>query len=172
MGMAQPPPRLRRGDYSELLACLTPMLRMARGLTGNLDDAEDLVHDVIASVLPKWGHLTSDPAPYLLRAIHNRAISRHRTAAAASKATERLRRLQPRDDNKPLETSVIDRDLVFAALEVLDQHHRAAVVLRYGLDMDTRSTADVLGHPEGTIRRWCHEALADLRTNANLGELS
>jgi len=100
--MAQPQLHSGRGDYDGLLSSLAPMLRMARGLTASLEDAEDLVHDVITTVLPRWGNLTSDPTPYLFRAVYNRVVSRHRRTTASDKANDRLRQLQPRDDHSAL----------------------------------------------------------------------
>ena len=169
-GMGQPSSSV--GTYDGILSCLGPMLRAARGMTGSLADAEDLVQDVVSSVLPKWDTVTSDPLPYLLRAISNRAVSRHRKGVSAIAATSRLRALHPANTGSPPEAAVLDHEIVFAALQALDPQRRAAVVLRYGLDLDVKSTAAILGHPEGTVRRWCHEALAQLRVDPTLKEPS
>jgi len=47
---------------------------MARGLSTSLDDAEDLVQDVVTSVLPRWGELAPDPLPYLLESVYHRGL--------------------------------------------------------------------------------------------------
>ncbi len=55
------------------------------------------------------------------------------------------------------------REVVWAALERLAPEHRAAIVLRYYLDLSAAEVAERLDRPPGTVRRHLHEARGRLR---------
>lgn len=60
---------------------------------------------------------------------------------------------------------VIDRDQLERGLRRLSIEHRAAVVLRYYLDLPAADMARVLGIPVGTVASRLHRAMADLRAS-------
>ncbi|MFP3416008.1 sigma factor-like helix-turn-helix DNA-binding protein, partial [Bacillus sp. SIMBA_074] len=43
------------------------------------------------------------------------------------------------------------------------------IILKYFEDRTVREIADVLGHPEGTIKTWLHKALGALRKDLGKG---
>jgi RNA polymerase sigma factor (sigma-70 family) len=58
-----------------------------------------------------------------------------------------------------------------AAVSELPKRARAALVLRFFGDMSVTTTAEVLGIPEGSVKRLTHEAIATLRKNPRLADL-
>jgi RNA polymerase sigma factor (sigma-70 family) len=63
-----------------------------------------------------------------------------------------------------------DRDALMAALMQLPYGQRAAVVLRYWLDLSEAETAAVLGCSVGNVKSQASRALAKLRASAALVE--
>jgi RNA polymerase sigma factor (sigma-70 family) len=63
-----------------------------------------------------------------------------------------------------------DRDALMAALMQLPYGQRAAVVLRYWLDLSEAVTAAVLGCSVGNVKSQASRALAKLRASAALVE--
>jgi RNA polymerase sigma-70 factor (ECF subfamily) len=55
------------------------------------------------------------------------------------------------------------REEILAALEKLSPGQRAAVVMRYFLDMSSAEVSQELAVPEGTVRRRLHDARLRLR---------
>lgn len=137
------------------------LVRFAYLLTGDTGLAEDLVADVFAQVLRRWGRTTiDDPQAYLRRAVANRFNStlrrrylarRHRDTADGSDrgvvhADERLS----------------ERDAMFQALDRLPDGQRTIVVLRYYEDLSVAEAAHALGVSEGTIKSQTARALERL----------
>ncbi|HEY0070533.1 MAG TPA: RNA polymerase sigma factor [Chloroflexia bacterium] len=56
------------------------------------------------------------------------------------------------------------REAVWAALDRLSPHQRAAVVMRYYLDLSDAEISARLSVPQGTVRRRLHDARERLRT--------
>src|SRR3954453_22775784 len=54
------------------------LLRTAYLLTGNHQDAEDLVQSTLIKVVPKWGRIQEGPEPYVRRVLARESISRWR----------------------------------------------------------------------------------------------
>ncbi|WP_456271647.1 sigma-70 family RNA polymerase sigma factor [Bacillus sp. AK031] len=54
------------------------------------------------------------------------------------------------------------------AINRLDEKYKRVIVLKYLQGMKISEIADVLDHPEGTIKTWLHKGLIDLRNH--LGE--
>ena len=138
------------------------LVRYAYLLTGDAGLAEDLVADVFAQVLRRWGSTSIDnPEAYLRRAVTNRFNSklrrrylarRHRDTADGSErgvvhADERL----------------AERDAMFQALDRLPEGMRTVVVLRYYEDLSVEEAAQVLGVSEGTVKSQTSRALARLQ---------
>lgn len=134
------------------------LVRFAYLLTGDPGLAEDLVADVFAQVLRRWGSTSiDDPQAYLRRAVANRfnsslrrryLVRRHRGTADGSDrgvvhADERL----------------AERDAMFQALDQLPDGQRTVVVLRFYEDLSVAEAAQVLGVSEGTVKSQTSRAL-------------
>jgi RNA polymerase sigma-70 factor (sigma-E family) len=129
-----------------------PMLRLAYLLTQSRAAAEDLVQDSFLRIQPRWGQLDS-PVAYLRRTVTNACYSWHRR--------------RKREEAVPVEppsTSEPEHDEIWDALAQLAPRRRAALVLRYYLDLSEADIAEALGCRRGTVKSLTHRALADLRS--------
>lgn len=134
------------------------LVRFAYLLTGDAAMAEDLVADVFAQVLRRWGHTAiDDPGAYLRRSVVNRFNSRlrRRYLAARHRATAdgSDRGVVTADDR------LAERDAMFRALDRLPDGQRAVVVLRFYEDCSVAEAAHVLGISEGTVKSQTARAL-------------
>ena len=138
------------------------LLRFAHLLSGNPDDAADLVQEALANLYPRWDRVSAggDPEPYVRRSIINSRITRWR------RNPER-----PAGDPSVLDTAVpdataaqADADLFGRLFATLPARQRAALVLRFYEDLGFAEIARVLDCAEPTARSLVHRALAELRT--------
>lgn len=136
------------GFYEDELA---GQVRRAALLTGSPETGHDLVHDAFVEVYRRWDDLR-DPGPYLSRAVLNRCRDHaRRRATAAAKLPLLVEPAGPEDE--PL----------WDALQALPFNHRAAVVLRFYLQLPEREIADLLGCRPGTVGPWISRGLKSLR---------
>lgn len=142
------------------------LLRTAYLLTGDLDDAEDLLQVALAKSYPHWRRLADRPEPYVRKVMARESVDRWRgrrwreTLIAA-----------PVEPVSPDPTDDHDRRLELArALGELSPRQRAVVVLRYFDDLTERETAQLLGIRVGTVKSHARDALARLRDVIRLEE--
>jgi RNA polymerase sigma factor (sigma-70 family) len=132
------------------------MLRLGFLLTGNRDVAAEVVHDAFVRTYQRWDSLDR-PGAYLRTSVvngcndHHRRRIRRRTDPVADVGD----RLDPNADRH-------DEHLA-DAIAHLRPKRRAAIVLRYYLDLPQREIAEALGVREGTVKSLLHRGLADLR---------
>lgn len=129
-----------------------PMLRLAYLLTQSHAVAEDLVQDAFLRVEPHWADL-DHPVAYLRRAVTNACYSYHRR-----RKREAAVPVEAPPDREP------EHDEMWDALARLAPRRRAALVLRYYLDLSEADIAATLGCRRGTVKSLTHRALADLRS--------
>ena len=143
-----------------------PMLGLARVLVRHQQQAEDLVQDVLATVLVKWGRVSAadDPAAYANRMLVNAAASwRRRPSRRESVAVL--------DDDRPstdASASVDARLALLSALRTLSARQRAVLALRYLEDWPDDDIADAVGLSTSGVRSCAQRALAALRTSGAL----
>jgi DNA-directed RNA polymerase specialized sigma24 family protein len=127
------------------------MVRLATLLTGSQQRAEDLVQDVFVR-LHRRGDLGDTPTAYLRAAVVN---------ACRSDARSRMRDRRPWTAGQPSwsRETVEWVDL----LALLPARARAAIVLRYWLDLTDQQIADTLGCRPATVRSLLRRGLARLR---------
>lgn len=144
------------------------MARLARLLTGDRHDAEDLVQVVLSRVATRWEQI-DDPAAYARRTLYTQAVSRWRRLGR--RAAERLTDAVPEPASVPAgdpETRLV----LSAALRRLTPRQRAVLVLRYYEDRTEAETAELLGVALGTVKSQTRHALRRLRVLApELAEL-
>lgn len=99
--LARPVPEAAPGFEAFVTARRAPMILMARALVRHDADAEDLVHEVLASALVRWRRVgaSDDPVAYVDQVLVNAAISWFR---------------KPARRERPAEDSVIDARRVTA----------------------------------------------------------
>lgn len=142
----------RRGELDDLYReHFARLVRVAFLMTGSSADAEDAVHEVFVRCVDRIGGV-DHPASYLRAAVVNECRSAHR----------RRQRDQPAEpgvgDGLPHE-ALETRD----ALAALTQRQRAAVVLRYFVDVPDEEIAQILGCRPSTVRSLIRRAVRQLR---------
>ena len=138
----------------------TPMLNLARVMTGGSADAEDLTQDVFVRA---WRGLSSFRGESSFRTwlyrvainviqSHRGRVSRlRRLFAAGPSADDAEDPIESAADPDDLEQRVLDRDAIDRALATLPEELRLAVTLRDVQGLDYRAIADVTGTPIGTV---------------------
>lgn len=157
------------------------LLRSAFLLTGDLQEAEDLVQETLAGVARRWRRVASmaSPTGYARRVLVNRIIDgstrrrRRRDELGRSGAPD----LYPTGRPDGALQAVDGRLDLLQALQVLPARQRAVLVLRYWEDLSEGDTADVLGCSTGTVKSTASRGLARLRnvlatTPTPTGEIS
>lgn len=127
------------------------LVRVAYLLTSDREVAEEVVHDAVLALRPRWDAI-DDPPAYLRTAVVNRCRSwlrRQRTARA---------HVPPRAEEVGL-----GADELWDALSRLDERRRTAIVLRFYVDLPEPEIAAVLGCRPATVRSLVHRGLAQLR---------
>lgn len=165
--LARPAPEAAPGFEAFVLARRAPMILMARGLVRHDGDAEDLVHEVLATALVKWRRVgaSEDPAAYVNQMLVNAAISWFRRPARREQPAEQGA-IDARRATTPLRDPAVDgaeREVVMAALRTLPVRHRAVLVLRYYEGMPDAEIAEILGMALPTVRSSAFRGLAALR---------
>ena len=149
-------------EFREFVAfCGSRLLRTAFLLTGDRGHAEDLVQLALERTARRWSGLTGSPEAFA------RTVLLH--AATDGWRRRRARVQEVFDDvHEPSIADGVDqlllrRDLV-AALQQLPSQQRAALVLRYFLDLSEKETARELDISVGTVKSAVSRALDRLRT--------
>lgn len=129
------------------------MLRLGYLLTGDRETAAEVVHDAFIRVYERWDTL-DNPGGYVRTAVVNRCNDHHR---------RRIRRRTDLVAEHP-DQAWHDPDEVLAdVIAGLRPKRRAAVVLRYYLDLPQTEIAEILGVRQGTVKSLLHRALGELR---------
>jgi RNA polymerase sigma-70 factor (sigma-E family) len=146
-------------DFEEFAAARSAaLLRTAYLLTGNHQDAEDLVQVALLKAVPKWGRVRVHE-PYVRRILVHESVSRWRRRRWRETSTESLPEL-------PATGPDVDARLALRqALAHLAPRQRAVIVLRYFDDLTEVQTAELLGISVGTVKSQARDALARLRTH-------
>lgn len=171
--------RLKRGDIGGLAVLVkryqTQAIQTAYLITHDLPLAEDVVQDVFLHVYRYIGRF--DPnrpfAPWLMRSVVNAAVKAAKRQQAAFSLDEFAPELEGDltfadllPDPAPTPDSALDQDEIAAAVEnalrQLPPEQRAAIVLRYYLDLDDDQIAAELRCAPGTVRWRLHTARKQL----------
>lgn len=150
---------------------LAVLLRVARRLTGNTMDAEDLVQETLIRAYRAIERFDGrHPRAWLLTILRNawRNMNRRTTPQLLDTADGMLLVPAPGADGRSgAQEHVVDRTLdadLASELRSLSDRYRAIVML---VDIDGltyREAADVLGIPVGTVMSRLHRARKRLRT--------
>ena len=139
------------------------LLRFGHALAGDRAQAEDLVQETLVRVGLAWSRLQpgSDPTPYARRTLLNLFLNERRR--------RRRERLVPAvDEPDPAgspDASTASTALADAKwlLDRLPPRQRAAVAMRYVLDLDDAAIASELDCSASTVRSQIARALETLR---------
>jgi RNA polymerase sigma-70 factor (sigma-E family) len=148
-------------DFLEFFAAeFWPLRRGGFLLTGDWDQAEELAQEAMARTYAVWPRVRGydRPAAYARKVLVNRHRSLLRRAVVEAR---HLVASRPEDRHQP---DFGGDDLVlWQALQRLPTRHRAAIILRYYLDLPETEVAGLLGVPPGTVKSWTHRGLTRLR---------
>ena len=137
-------------------------LRFAYYLSGDREQARDLVQDAFVRVAGRFSYLRRPDVfeTYLRRTIFNLYTSRLRRLRLerAYLAQEALRPTPSAEESDPT-----DRDEVWHAISELPDRQRAAVVLRFYEDLSERESAEIVGCSVGALNQLVVRATATLR---------
>ena len=142
-------------------ACLPGATRLAYLLTGDRAAAEDVAQEAFLRAASRLGGLRDENAfgAYLHRAVVNRVRNRARRLKL-----ERAHLAQPAPAPYDL-PDVATRDRLWEALQRLPHRQRAALVLRFYLDLSEADVAERLGCRPGTVKSATARGLAALRAD-------
>ena|SRR5215469_353508 len=145
------------------------LVRLGYGLTGDLQTAEDLAQTAFARAYASWGRVrrADDPDAYVRRIVVNSNRNRFRKIRVSELLTDSLPELAASADGVSQRD---DRALLIQELMRLSYGQRAAVVLRYWLDLSEAETAAILGCSVGNVKSQAARGLAKLRTSTALLE--
>lgn len=136
-----------------------PLHRLALLLChGDRARAEDVVSDVFIQAWEPWSAgRVEDFTAYARRAVVNRVKGQARHGSVV----ERFRERHNGDDrgDRLVADQVAERESLWAALRVLPQGQRTALVLRYYEDLPVADTAALMGVSEGTVKSQVSDAL-------------
>jgi len=133
-------------------------LRIVMVSVGNRPLAEDLVAEAFTKAWTSWRKIRglAEPRAWVIRSALNAHVSwwrRHRREVALGIHNNTVAASQD---------PALDSSLV-AALRRLPVRQREVIALRLLLDLDTATTAEMLGVSSGTVATHLHRALAALR---------
>ncbi|WAC66383.1 sigma-70 family RNA polymerase sigma factor [Agrococcus sp. SL85] len=138
------------------------LVRYATLLTGNEEEARDMVQDALAATFGRLrnGFAVDQAEAYVRRAIANRFLD-------TARRRQRWRRISPLvvtperlDSGSTLAGERLD---MAARLEGLAPRERACIVLRYDEDRTVEQIAAELGISQGAVKRYLSDALGKLR---------
>ncbi|MGH2908455.1 MAG: RNA polymerase sigma factor [Solirubrobacteraceae bacterium] len=107
---------------------MDPMYRAAWALCGSREDAEDLVQDTFARVLPWPRVVRGDERCYLLQALRNTFYTRLRAASRRPWTTSPPEGFEPVDPRSPAPDRMAETSEVLDAVAQLPENFRLAIV--------------------------------------------
>jgi len=167
---AMPGGAVRRLDPRHVGDHLDRLFRAAWALSGDRDDAEELVQETYARVLarPRWLR-SDDDLGYLLHALRNTHLDRLRTTRRRPSEVPLEEQAEPHDRTASSEPhAALEAAALFAVIAGLPQPFREALVAIDVAGLSYREAAKAFGVREGTITTRLHRARA--RVAAQLRE--
>jgi RNA polymerase sigma-70 factor (ECF subfamily) len=165
---------LKQGDIRGLEALVRlyqlRAVRAAYGITGDRHAAEDVVADAFLTVYDRISTFDAERpfAPWFYRIVVNGSLKVMRGNRRMEPPSEdHAAWLTAQPDSGPGPEAAAEynelRILLLDAIYDLPPNQRAALILRYYLDMDEASMAETLGCPLGTVKWRLYAARQKLR---------
>jgi len=139
-----------------------PLWRYARRVTGDDDDAWDVMQETWIAILSQIRRL-SDPAwfpAWAFRIARNKCADYIRRASRQRHAVVALTEQQRSKEDPPLQSP---DNTVAEAVRRMSPGERELLALKYGQDLSIIEIAIVLGIPTGTVKSRLHRAREGLR---------
>jgi RNA polymerase sigma-70 factor (sigma-E family) len=161
-------PGLEFEDY--LIEARQRLYRFAVVLCGDTVLAGELLCDVLGRAFERWAQVSAadNPHAYVRRMLVNEFVSWQRRRARTIPHPEigrlaDLRADRSGDSGPDPGVAVAERSALLAELSRLPTRQRAAIVLRYYVDLSDEDIAAELGCRTGTVRSSISRGLATLR---------
>jgi RNA polymerase sigma factor (sigma-70 family) len=148
------------GSFDEFFLAEAPALfRRMCLVTGNRQEAEEIVQDAFLALLERWEKVAQleDTVGYLYRTAFNR------WKRLARRASRQLREHTGMAQGADAFAGVDERDTLDRALAMLTSRQRAAVVLTDVLGFTSPEAGRILGVRDVTVRRLASQGRATLR---------
>ena len=135
------------------------LLRALFLLTGNAEEAEEILQDSFLAVWERWERVATmdDPTGYLYRT----AMNRHRSIAR--RTARAARRTIGQAHGGDLFADAVERDAIARAMATLTPRRRQAVILTEMLGYSSVEASRVMRVSDATVRRLGQDARAALR---------
>jgi RNA polymerase sigma-70 factor (sigma-E family) len=139
------------------------LLGLALLLTGDRQDAEDLVQSALLRSASHWSAARRRPEGYARVVLVNLARERWRKRRRRAETFAPDLAFLASSASADVAAAVLDRQLLLRACRLLPVQQRAVLVLRFWEDRSVDETAALLGCSAGTVKSNTHRALARLR---------
>jgi len=151
------------------------MLTTAHLLVGDIEVAEDIVHDVFVKFAERVGRLDLHGSlrSYLAVSVRNAVIDRRKKRSRSEKDLGGMEETAPSDEEGPAETAA-KREMqakLEAAIMTLPQEQREAIVLHHKGGLKFRQIGDIQGVSLNTAQGRYRQGIAKLRHILN-GEVT
>lgn len=153
-------------SFQEFLdADLDRLRRYARLLTGNRDAAHDVLADVLIKAQLRWHRIgrMEHPGAYVRSMVTNAHVSEKRRWSSRFISATTTGELPEGIGTAP-QHAVDDRAQLDQLLSALPQQQRAAIVLRYYLDLSDQEIAAELRCTAGAVRTYVSRGLTAIRS--------
>ena len=165
----------RKDSHAQFEQLLSPLMsqlyRLAYHFTGQRDDAEDLVQELLIKVYPRLDEMLSIDklAPWLSQILYRLFIDEYRKQKRSPidyiGDDEIIYETQASDDAEPAQ--IVDSELtgafLDAALNKLSEAHRTVILLHDVEGYSLEEIGDVVNAPTGTIKSRLSRARSNLR---------
>jgi RNA polymerase sigma-70 factor (sigma-E family) len=152
--------------YEEFVAArLAALVRYAAVLTGDREQARDIVQNVLARAFAKWPRIrrAERPEAYVHRMVTNEFLNSRRRARPTVELTGAMLDGRGAPAHPDHADALGERSALWQQLQALPPRQRAVLVLRYYEGFSDLEIADVFGCATGTVRGYATRALAALR---------
>ncbi len=143
------------------------LLRMAYLVSGQMDDAEDIVQETFVKCYLHIGELKKEEGfqPWLFQILYRTAYRQIKKRKREIPDEDVGMRTDATDGITSLDRIIRteEEQMVYSAVQALDFKHRAVVVMFYYNEMSMREIAKVLGCTEGTVKSRLFTARKKLR---------
>jgi RNA polymerase sigma-70 factor (sigma-E family) len=145
------------------------LLRSAWLLERDWAEAEDLVQHALTQAWRRWELVAAADSPhaYVQRILFTAFLKRRQRTWTFNPTLANPRNHSDPWDGDGQERSAIRADL-HRAVARLPKRQRAAVVLRYFLDLSEADTAKIMGCSVGAVKSHCSRAIRALRDDGGL----
>jgi RNA polymerase sigma factor (sigma-70 family) len=142
-----------RGAYPRIVGAMTIYC-------GSREIAEEIAQEALIRVCRNWSRVSrlDNPTAWTNRVAINLANSHFRRRALERRVQTRLK--SGTQDASAADYEAVELRRLIAALP---RRERMALVLRHYLELPVAEAADVMGCPEGTVKRLTHMAISRLR---------